>query len=69
MAITRLATATKTLATLQAELEAYGACDPVKVEEKRRAVILAREAAARHTGQVIHPPTRLVHGRFVIRES
>jgi hypothetical protein len=50
--IARLATATKTLATLQAELEAYGACDPVKVEEKRRAVILAREAAARHTGQV-----------------
>ncbi|KAH9978638.1 meiotic nuclear division protein 1 [Lactifluus volemus] len=48
-AIARLATATKTLATLQAELEAYGACDPVKVEEKRRAVILAREAAARHT--------------------
>ena len=37
---------------LQAELEAYGACDPVKVEEKRRAVVLAREAAMRHTGKV-----------------
>ena len=37
---------------LQAELEAYGACDPVKVEEKRRAVVLAREAALRHTGKV-----------------
>ena len=37
---------------LQAELEAYGACDPVKVEEKRRAVMLAREAALRHTGKV-----------------
>jgi len=37
------------LTELQAELEAYGACDPVKVEEKRRAVVLAREAALRHT--------------------
>jgi len=37
------------LSSLQAELEAYGACDPVKVEEKRRAVMLAREAALRHT--------------------
>jgi len=48
-ALTRLATAKKTLTGLQAELEAYGACDPVKVEEKRRAVMLAREAALRHT--------------------
>ena len=38
---------------LQAELEAYGACDPVKVDEKRRAVMLAREAALRHTGNRI----------------
>ena len=37
---------------LQAELEVYGACDPVKVEEERRAVMLAREAALRHTGTV-----------------
>ncbi|KAI0254123.1 Mnd1 family-domain-containing protein [Lactifluus subvellereus] len=48
-ALARLATAKKTLTELQAELEAYGACDPVKVEEKRRAVMLAREAALRHT--------------------
>jgi hypothetical protein len=40
------------LTELQAELEAYGACDPVKVEEKRRAVMLGREAALRHTGNV-----------------
>jgi hypothetical protein len=53
MALARLATAKKSLATLQAELEAYGACDPVKVEEKRRAVMLAREAALRHTGHPI----------------
>lgn len=39
------------LIVLQGELEAYGACDPVRVEEKRRAVILAREAALRHTGE------------------
>ncbi|KAI0245593.1 hypothetical protein BJV78DRAFT_1137518, partial [Lactifluus subvellereus] len=45
----RLATAKKMLTELQAELEAYGACNPVKVEEKRRAVMLAREAALRHT--------------------
>lgn len=40
---------------LQGELEAYGACDPVRVEEKRRAVILAREAALRHTGEDFSP--------------
>ncbi len=38
---------------LQGELEAYGACGPVRVEEKRRAVILAREAALRHTGEYL----------------
>jgi len=48
-ALGRLASARKTLTELQGELEAYGACDPVRVEEKRRAVILAREAALRHT--------------------
>ena len=46
----RLAATTKELAELQTELDAYGACDPVKVEEKRRAAVLAREAALRHTG-------------------
>ncbi|KAI0245432.1 hypothetical protein BJV78DRAFT_390147 [Lactifluus subvellereus] len=53
-ALARLATAKKTLSELhwQAELEAYGVCDPVKIEEKRRAVMLAREGALRHTGQV-----------------
>ncbi len=39
---------------MQGELEAYGACDLVRVEEKRRAVILAREAALRHTGEDYH---------------
>ncbi|KAH9961216.1 meiotic nuclear division protein 1 [Russula dissimulans] len=48
-ALARLAAARKTTSELQVELEAYGACDPIKVEEKRRAVVLAREAALRHT--------------------
>jgi len=48
-ALARLDLAREELSSLQAELEAYGACDPVKVEEKRRAVMLAREAALRHT--------------------
>ena len=42
--------ATKRIEDLEAELAAYGACDPAKMEEKRRAVVLAREAAARWTG-------------------
>jgi hypothetical protein len=49
-ALVRLSATTKELAELQTELDAYGACDPVKVEEKRRAAVLAREAALRHTG-------------------
>ncbi|KAF8482915.1 meiotic nuclear division protein 1 [Russula ochroleuca] len=48
-ALARLAVARKAFSGLQGELEAYGACDPVRVEEKRRAVILAQEAALRHT--------------------
>jgi hypothetical protein len=38
------------LAALEKELLQYGACDPVKVEEKRRGVTLAKEAAIRWTG-------------------
>ncbi|KAL1735568.1 Mnd1 family-domain-containing protein [Schizophyllum commune] len=36
-------------ATLQTELSAYGTCDPIKVEEMKRAVTLAQEAAIRWT--------------------
>ncbi|ETW80586.1 hypothetical protein HETIRDRAFT_452150 [Heterobasidion irregulare TC 32-1] len=36
-------------AELETELQAYGACDPTKVEEKKRAVTLAKEAAVRWT--------------------
>ena len=41
----------KEYAQLETELAAYGACDPAKIEEKKRAVILAKEAAARWTGE------------------
>jgi hypothetical protein len=51
VALARPAVVRSTLMELRAELEAYGACDPVKVEEKRRAVVLAREAALHHTGK------------------
>ncbi len=46
-----LATLKKEHAQLECELAAYGACDPAKVEEKRRAVVLAKEAAVRWTGE------------------
>jgi hypothetical protein len=38
------------LSALEEELSRYGACDPTKVEKKRRAVTLAKEAAVRWTG-------------------
>ena len=40
----------KQLSDLETEISAYGACDPVKIEEKKRGVILAKEAAIRWTG-------------------
>ncbi|KAI0051904.1 meiotic nuclear division protein 1 [Auriscalpium vulgare] len=48
-ALARFAEVTKGLGALEKELAAYGACDPVKVEEKKRALVLAREAALRWT--------------------
>jgi hypothetical protein len=45
-----LAAAKKELASLEKELSEYGACDPAKVDEIRRGVILAKEAAFRWTG-------------------
>jgi hypothetical protein len=39
------------LTVLRAELEVYGVCDLVKVEARHRAMVLAREAALRHTGK------------------
>ncbi|KAG2074648.1 meiotic nuclear division protein 1 [Suillus decipiens] len=48
-ALEQLTSMKQQLAVLQEEIDAYGACDPVKVEEKRRAVTLAHEAAVRWT--------------------
>ncbi|EMD37820.1 hypothetical protein CERSUDRAFT_94817 [Gelatoporia subvermispora B] len=48
-ALANLSSSKAKLTELETELSAYGACDPVKVEEKKRAVILAREAAVRWT--------------------
>jgi len=48
-ALAKLALSKTQVAELATELAAYGACDPVKVEEKKRAVMLAREAAVRWT--------------------
>jgi hypothetical protein len=47
----KLAAAKKELAVLEKELSEYSACDPVKVEEKKRGVTLAKEAAVRWTGE------------------
>ncbi|KAL6310435.1 meiotic nuclear division protein 1 [Sparassis latifolia] len=52
-ALTKLAVANNELAALESELAAYGACDPAKVEEKKRAVTLAKEAAVRWTDNYI----------------
>lgn len=49
VALEKLSAANADIKTLEAELRVYGACDPVKVEAKRRAVILAHEAAIRWT--------------------
>ena len=48
----------KEFAQLESELAAYGACDPVKLEEKRRALVLAKEAAIRWTGML--PPWTVI---------
>ncbi|KAG8739497.1 hypothetical protein FRC10_005560 [Ceratobasidium sp. 414] len=39
------------LATSKAELAQHGLADPALLEQKRRAIVLAREAASRHTGE------------------
>ncbi|KAJ4497152.1 meiotic nuclear division protein 1 [Lentinula lateritia] len=48
-AIAKLQYMKKELAKLDEELTAYGACDPVKLEETRRAITLGKEAAIRWT--------------------
>lgn len=48
-ALAQLATARQELSELEKELAQYGLCDPAKVDEKKRAVVLAKEAAIRWT--------------------
>ncbi|KAG7098514.1 hypothetical protein E1B28_000458 [Marasmius oreades] len=48
-ALDKLTTLKKEVCKLDEELSAYGACDPVKLEETRRGIILAKEAALRWT--------------------
>ncbi|KAJ6625646.1 meiotic nuclear division protein 1 [Mycena sp. CBHHK59/15] len=47
--LAKLAESKKEHVALQNELGAYGACDPAKIEETKRAVTLAKEAAIRWT--------------------
>ena len=39
---------------MEEELQNYGACDPIKIQEKKRAAVLAKEAAFRWTGDRSH---------------
>ncbi|KAF8135577.1 meiotic nuclear division protein 1 [Boletus edulis] len=48
-AVEKVVEARQHIVALEKELEAYGACDPIKVEEKKRAITLAHEAAVRWT--------------------
>jgi hypothetical protein len=54
-ALGRMKLSQKRVSELNGELAQYGACDPVQVEEKRRAVVLAHEAATRWTGRTFAP--------------
>ncbi|KAG5651167.1 hypothetical protein H0H81_009631 [Sphagnurus paluster] len=48
-ALVQLSALRKQAVGLENELSAYGDCDPAKIEEKKRAVFLAKEAALRWT--------------------
>lgn len=50
-ALEQLSAKKKEYGDLEKELSAYGACDPTKVEEKKRGGMLAHEAAVRWTGE------------------
>jgi hypothetical protein len=53
-ALSKLGVAKQELSMLEKELAAYGACNPTKVEEKKRGGVLAHEAAIRWTGEILH---------------
>jgi hypothetical protein len=48
--LAQLASLTTTSTQLKSELEAYGAADPIKMETKRQAIELAKEAGVLWTG-------------------
>lgn len=50
----------KVLTEMEEELQKYGACDPIKIQEKKRAVVLAKEAAIRWTGDRLHRATEML---------
>ena len=52
-ALNKLVELRKQIVNLEKELNAYGDCDPVKIEDKKRAVFLAKEAALRWTGKPV----------------
>lgn len=56
--LSRLSEAKSELVELEKELLQYGACDPLVLEDKKRALILAKEAVARWTG--MHTPSCIV---------
>ncbi|KAJ3477637.1 hypothetical protein NLI96_g10325 [Meripilus lineatus] len=51
--LSRLSEAKSELVELEKELLQYGACDPLVLEDKKRALILAKEAVARWTDNYI----------------
>ncbi|KAJ9100080.1 hypothetical protein QFC19_005760 [Naganishia cerealis] len=58
----QLATVQQSQKDLKAELEAYGAADPIKFAEKKHAVQLAKEASVRWTGAAYL--FRVLHARL-----
>jgi len=45
---------------MEEELQNYGACDPIKIQGKKTAVVLAKEAAVRWTGDRVPRVTGLL---------
>ena len=55
---------------MEEELQNYGACDPIEIQEKKWAVVLAKEAAIRWTGDrfrhVLEVLLTLGHGQLLL---
>ncbi|KAF9647269.1 hypothetical protein BDM02DRAFT_3098387, partial [Thelephora ganbajun] len=57
-ALEKLSGLKRNLTGMEEKLENYGARDPVKTQEKERAVVLAKEAEIRWTGDLLTPDDR-----------